>query len=123
MTGEIAESRRERARTEARIGAQEATDVGPKNQDGREAQRVGPQRGRQLPSGEVRDGVPEAAAGAEREAEGVEGAEADQVRPARVHRGHDPEPYTPEQGFERQPPPPPPQNARDGPAGMPTGTG
>lgn len=69
--------------------------MGPENQDGRDPERVGLDRGREVAAGQVRDGVPKAAPGAEREAEGVEGAEAEQVGALGVQGGHRGEPNRP----------------------------
>ncbi len=101
--------------------AEEAGNVRPENQNGRDSERMGLDGVREVTACQVGDGVPQATARAEREAEGVEGAEADHVRSGGIHRRHGPDPHAPEQRFERQPPPPPSQNPGDGPEGGSTG--
>ena len=83
------------------VQTEETKNVGSENEDGREAERMGPDGRRQLSPGEVRNGVPEAAAGAEGGAERVKRTEADQMRSVRVHGSHAEETHAPEKGFDR----------------------
>jgi len=84
-----------------RVQTEETKNVGSENEDGREAERMGLDGRRQLSPGEVRNGVSEAAAGAEGGAERVKRTEADQMRSVRVHGSHAEETHAPEKGFDR----------------------
>jgi len=89
--------------------------VGPENQNGRPPERMGLDRGREVAACQMRDGVPEAAAGAEREAESVEGAEAEQVSAPGIQDGHRGEPNHPAERLKPPVAPPPAQSPQAAP--------